>query len=124
MLSGNNGKRKGLGDLLMGEAKRTKEAALEAKKEAFAKDPSQFIDIHDVLMMAIKVERDGKKGWEYLCNPNITDSCGKIILFDLNRLFNERLDMKEFKAAQAAKETKPNLILPSMGLETGSVRGG
>lgn len=104
----------------MGEAKRTKEAEeakkLYEKKEAFEKDPSLFIDLNDVLMMAVKCERNGKPGWEYLCNPSITDSAGKIILFDLNRLFNERLDMKEFRAAQAAKETKPNLVLPSMEL--------
>lgn len=96
----------------MGEAKR----ALELKKIAFEADPDRFIDRNDLVMAAIRTEQDGKTlGWDYVISRKIGVSAYKMIIFDLTRLINRIIDIKEVQdEAQAASK----IIVPDVKIDS------
>lgn len=96
----------------MGEAKR----ALELKKLAFEADPDRFIDRNDIILGAIRVDREGQPmGWDYLISRKIGFSAYKMIIFDLTRLINRIIDIKEVQdEAQAAS----GLIVPGKKIDS------
>lgn len=94
----------------MGDAKRK----LDEKKEAFEKDPDQFVDMHDIIVAAVRRTNDkGENGIGYLMSPNAPDHILKIALVDITSEINATLGIrKAMSEAERIKQEDSGIITP------------
>ena len=72
----------------------------DGKKKSFEEDPDRFVDMNDVIFMAVKRNEDGKSGIRYFINNGINSMFLRGVVFETIRQVIKYLDFEESKTIE------------------------